>query len=91
MNIVIEFDFDHSVKSENKLWSLKGKCIPTQIHPDEKEFETRLNKLLPEKIKSDFVIEKIVIDDKLFDPSKSMKENKINNGTIVILFMKLKE
>jgi hypothetical protein len=91
MNIVIEFDFDHSVKSDNKLWSLKGKCIPTQIHPDEKELERRLNKLLPEKIKSDFSIDKIIIDDKLFDPSKSIIENKIFNGTIVILFMKLKD
>ena len=91
MNIVLEFDFDHSIRKENKLWSLKGKCISTQIDPDEKELERRLNKLLPEKIKSDFIIEKIVIDDKLFDPSKSMIENKISNGTIVILFMKLKE
>lgn len=91
MNIVLEFDFDHSIRKENKLWSLKGKCISTQIDPDEKELERRLNKLLPEKIKSDFIIEKIVIDDKLFDPSKSMIENKIYNGTIVILFMKLKE
>ena len=91
MNIVIEFDFDHSIRKENKLWSLKGKCIATQIHPEEKELQRRLNKLLPEKIKSDFIIEKIVIDDKLFDPSKSMIENKIYNGTIVILFMKLKE
>ncbi len=91
MNIVIEFDFDHSVKSENKLWSLKGKCIPTQIDPEEKELERRLNKLLPEKIKTDFLIDKIIIDGELFDSSKSMKENKIYNGTIIVLFMKLKE
>ena len=88
MDISIEFDFDRKIKKDSFLWSLRGKCLPTQIHPDEKEFERRIAKLLPESIKSKVVIEKIEINGKIYDCLKSLSENQIKQGVIVILTIK---
>ena len=90
MDLSIEFDFDHKIKKENNIWNLFGKCLAMQIHPDEKEFEKRITKLLPENIKSKYDIEKITINGKDFDSSKSLFENQIKQGAIIVLTIKIK-
>ena len=79
MNVSIEF------KNE-----FVGTIVPTQIHPEEKEFERRIVKLLPENIKSKFDLVNITIDNHVFDKSKSLSENKVKEGAIVVLTIKKK-
>ena len=90
MDLSIEFDFDHKIEKENNIWNLFGKCLTTQIHPDEKDFSKRIVKLLPENIKSKYDIEKIIINGKEFDSTKSLFENQIKQGAIVVLMIKQK-
>ncbi len=52
MNLSIEFDFDRKTNSNSFVWNLLGKCVSQKIHPDEKDFEKRVFKLLPENYKS---------------------------------------
>ena len=90
MNLSIEFDFDRKTKHHSFVWNLVGKCVHVLIHPDEKEFEKRVFKLLPEKYKSKLELIKITTDDCVFDKTKSLSENKIKERSIVILTIKEK-
>lgn len=90
MNISIEFDFDRKTDRDSFVWNLLGKCVPIVIHPDEKDFQKKVLKLLPEKYKSKFDILKISTNNILFDNTKSLFDNNIKNGSIVILTIKEK-
>ena len=91
MEVSLEFDFDRkTAKKDSYLRTLLGTCVCTQIHPDEKDLNKRIMKILPEKISSKIILEKVLINDNDYDYSKTLVENNVKKGTIMILFVKEK-
>jgi hypothetical protein len=89
MDVSVEFEAESKkLDYESFIWSLLGRCVSTQIHPDEKDFEKRIVKILPENIKSKIEVTKISINGKVYDKTKTLEQNQVKQGAIVMLTVK---